>query len=104
MLEFAALKPRRDGVSGRYFNPFLQEQADRKEGLSWTGQAPDQFAGNSLSADRRVEMKIHEYQAKEVLRKFGVPTPKGIPCFSVDEAVKAAYGLPWPGEFAACSV
>ena len=30
-------------------------------------------------------MKIHEYQAKEVLRKFGVPTPRGIPCFSVDE-------------------
>ena len=38
-------------------------------------------------------MKIHEYQAKEVLRKFGVPTPKGIPCFSVDEAVKAADTL-----------
>jgi len=38
-------------------------------------------------------MKIHEYQAKEVLRKFGVPTPKGIPCFSVEEAVKAADTL-----------
>jgi succinyl-CoA synthetase beta subunit len=38
-------------------------------------------------------MKIHEYQAKEVLRKFGVPTPKGIPCFTVDEAVKAAETL-----------
>ena len=38
-------------------------------------------------------MKIHEYQAKEVLRKFGIPTPKGIPCFSVDEAVKAADTL-----------
>ncbi|HEY9397042.1 MAG TPA: succinyl-CoA synthetase subunit beta, partial [Burkholderiales bacterium] len=32
-------------------------------------------------------MKIHEYQAKEVLRKFGVVTPRSIPCFSVDEAV-----------------
>lgn len=38
-------------------------------------------------------MKIHEYQGKELLRKFGVPTPRGIPCFSVDEAVKAAETL-----------
>jgi len=38
-------------------------------------------------------MKIHEYQAKEVLRKFGVPTPRGIPCFSVEEAVDAADKL-----------
>ncbi len=39
-------------------------------------------------------MKIHEYQAKEVLRKYGVPTPRGVPCFSVDEAVKAAQAIP----------
>ncbi|TSA17887.1 MAG: ADP-forming succinate--CoA ligase subunit beta [Betaproteobacteria bacterium] len=39
-------------------------------------------------------MKIHEYQAKEVLRKFGVPTPRGTPCFSVEEAVKAAAAIP----------
>ena len=38
-------------------------------------------------------MKIHEYQGKEILRKFGVPTPKGIACFSVDEAVEAAQKL-----------
>jgi succinyl-CoA synthetase beta subunit len=38
-------------------------------------------------------VKIHEYQAKEVLRKFGVPTPRGVACFSVDEAVKAAQSL-----------
>jgi succinyl-CoA synthetase beta subunit len=38
-------------------------------------------------------MKIHEYQAKEVLRKYGVPTPRGFPCFSVDEAVEAAKKL-----------
>jgi len=38
-------------------------------------------------------MKIHEYQAKEILRKFGIVTPKGIACFSVDEAVKAAEQL-----------
>jgi succinyl-CoA synthetase beta subunit len=38
-------------------------------------------------------MKIHEYQGKEILRKFGVSTPRGVPCFSVDEAVKAAEKL-----------
>ena len=38
-------------------------------------------------------MKIHEYQAKEILRKYGVATPRGIPCFRVDEAVDAAAKL-----------
>jgi succinyl-CoA synthetase beta subunit len=35
-------------------------------------------------------MKIHEYQAKEILRQFNVATPEGIPAFSVDEAAQAA--------------
>ncbi len=38
-------------------------------------------------------MKIHEYQAKEVLRQYAVPTPRGSVCFSVDEAEKAARNL-----------
>jgi succinyl-CoA synthetase beta subunit len=38
-------------------------------------------------------MKIHEYQGKEILRRFGIPTPRGIPAFSVDEAVRAAQSL-----------
>jgi len=38
-------------------------------------------------------VKIHEYQGKEILRRFGVPTPRGIPAFSVDEAVRAAETL-----------
>jgi succinyl-CoA synthetase beta subunit len=38
-------------------------------------------------------MKIHEYQAKEILRKYGVPTPRSVPCFSVDEALAAARSL-----------
>jgi succinyl-CoA synthetase beta subunit len=38
-------------------------------------------------------MNIHEYQGKEIFRKFGVPTPRGFPAFSVDEAVKAAEQL-----------
>jgi succinyl-CoA synthetase beta subunit len=41
-------------------------------------------------------MKIHEYQAKEILRHFGVPVPRGFPCFSVDEAVEAARKLGGP--------
>ena len=38
-------------------------------------------------------MKIHEYQGKEILRKYGVATPRGLACFSVDEAVAAAESL-----------
>jgi succinyl-CoA synthetase beta subunit len=38
-------------------------------------------------------LKIHEYQGKEIFRKFGMPVPRGIPAFSVDEAVKAAQSL-----------
>jgi len=38
-------------------------------------------------------MKIHEYQGKELFRKFGVPTPRGVACFSVDEALAAAKQL-----------
>jgi len=41
-------------------------------------------------------MNIHEYQAKEVLRTFGVPVPKGQAAFSVEEAVKAAEALGGP--------
>jgi succinyl-CoA synthetase beta subunit len=38
-------------------------------------------------------MKIHEYQAKELLRKYGVVTPRGFHCISVDATVKAAEEL-----------
>ncbi|HMK85468.1 MAG TPA: ATP-grasp domain-containing protein, partial [Steroidobacteraceae bacterium] len=38
-------------------------------------------------------MNIHEYQGKEILRRFGVATPRGVPCFSVPEADAAARGL-----------
>jgi len=41
-------------------------------------------------------MKIHEYQGKEILRRFGVPVPRGFACFSVDEAVEAARKLAVP--------
>src|ERR1700689_5383554 len=38
-------------------------------------------------------MNVHEYQGKAILRKFGVATPQGIPCFSVAEADDAARKL-----------
>src|SRR5579885_1220739 len=41
-------------------------------------------------------MKIHEYQGKEILRKFGVPTPEGRVAFTVADAVKTAKELGLP--------
>ena len=41
-------------------------------------------------------MNIHEYQAKELLAKYGVAVPKGIAALTVDEAVAAAEALPGP--------
>jgi succinyl-CoA synthetase beta subunit len=41
-------------------------------------------------------MNIHEYQAKAVLREFGVPVPRGVPAFNVDEAVRGAQELGGP--------
>jgi succinyl-CoA synthetase beta subunit len=38
-------------------------------------------------------MNIHEYQGKEILRKYGVTTPRGYPCFTPHEAVEAAQKL-----------
>ena len=38
-------------------------------------------------------MNIHEYQAKELYRKYGIPVPKGIACMSVEEATAAAKKL-----------
>jgi succinyl-CoA synthetase beta subunit len=38
-------------------------------------------------------MNIHEYQGKEILRRYAVATPRGFPCFSVAEADEAARKL-----------
>ena len=38
-------------------------------------------------------MNVHEYQGKEILRKYGVATPRGVACFTVEEAVSAADEL-----------
>ncbi len=44
-------------------------------------------------ADDAIPMKIHEYQGKEIFRRFGLPTPRGFAAFSVEEAVEAAKKL-----------
>ncbi|HSV05596.1 MAG TPA: ADP-forming succinate--CoA ligase subunit beta [Candidatus Binatus sp.] len=41
-------------------------------------------------------MNIHEHQAKELLRRYGVAVPDGQPCFTVDEAVAAGSRLGFP--------
>src|SRR5712691_6208998 len=41
-------------------------------------------------------MNVHEYQAKQLLRQYGVPVAQGAPAFTPDEAVKAAQSLPGP--------
>jgi len=53
------------------------------------------FVKNAPS-DCEIPMKIHEYQGKEILSRFGVPVPRGIPAFSVEEAVAAAEKLGGP--------
>jgi len=52
-------------------------------------------AASSHPAERN-RMNIHEYQAKELLAKFGVGIPAGYPALSVEEAVAAAKKLPGP--------
>ena len=51
-----------------------------------------------VEQDVPLNMKIHEYQAKEIMRQYGVPTPRGVVCASVDEAASATQdlgGLTW---------
>ena len=40
--------------------------------------------------ERGENMKIHEYQGKEILKKFGVPVPIGKVAFNVEDAGRAA--------------
>ncbi len=52
-------------------------------------RAPPPFRHRSADAS----MKIHEYQGKEILARFGIPVPRGYPAFSVREATEAAQKL-----------
>lgn len=40
-------------------------------------------------------MNIHEYQAKELLAKYGIAVPAGHAALTIDEAIKGAEQLPW---------
>src|SRR5260221_577043 len=57
------------------------------------GRAACRWKCGSDKKSQRSAMKIHEYQAKEILRNYGVITPRGVACFSVDEAVAATGKL-----------
>jgi succinyl-CoA synthetase beta subunit len=52
--------------------------------------------GQTRPPERHEPMNIHEYQAKELLAKFGVPVPAGFSAMSVEEAVAASEKLPGP--------
>ena len=54
---------------------------------------PRRFGRMSPNNGRHERMNIHEYQAKEILRKYGVTTPQGFACSSPEEAVQAAERL-----------
>ena len=41
------------------------------------------------NGDNELKMKVHEYQGKQIFQKYGIPTPKGIPAFSIEDALKA---------------
>src|SRR5206468_3813291 len=45
---------------------------------------------------KELHVKVHEYQGKEIFRRYGMVVPPGQPAFSVDEAVKAAQSLGGP--------
>jgi len=48
---------------------------------------------SQLNSTQGKRMKIHEYQGKQILKKFGVTVPRGIHCTTVEDAVKAAETL-----------
>jgi succinyl-CoA synthetase beta subunit len=54
---------------------------------------PSGAARPAFSTPTSVNMKIHEYQGKELLRNFDVPVPRGYPAFTTQEALEAAQRL-----------
>ena len=53
----------------------------------------DGSADHTRNPETKADMKIHEYQGKEIFRRFGVATPRGVACFSVEDAMAAAEKL-----------
>jgi succinyl-CoA synthetase beta subunit len=60
------------------------------------GAAAHAIQHRLIASEEKQPMKIHEYQGKEILRHFGVPVPRGIAAFTVQEAVEAAQKLGGP--------
>jgi succinyl-CoA synthetase beta subunit len=57
---------------------------------------PYYFRGSPAAIRQGQRMKIHEYQGKELLKKFGVPVPRGIVARTIAEAYQAATELDTP--------
>src|SRR5262249_22807951 len=75
--------------------PAGRSHRDWRSNLSMSAAPPAPRKKSEIARGRR-SMNIHEYQAKAVLRDFGVPVPRGIPAFTVEEAEKAAHQLGGP--------
>ena len=58
--------------------PFQLDQCHALE----TSYRDGEEAVPKMASRAKEQMKIHEYQGKEIFRKFGMPTPRGIACFS----------------------
>ena len=82
------------GLARRIADAITPSETARAGGhLSAAPSRSPALPGNPSESER---MNIHEYQAKDVLKGFGVPVATGIPAFSVDEAVAAAEKLGGP--------
>src|SRR5438067_708161 len=98
-----AVRNDRRSIAG-YSKLLMIEPGVRLRGAQALGKLNRVLINNSKGVRRRRErfprcpppefaMKIHEYQGKELLKKFGVPVPRGIVARSVDEAYQAAKDL-----------
>ena len=47
----------------------------------------------SFQTQTKLHMKIHEYQARQLFRKYGIPVPEDVLCYTVSEVEKAARDL-----------
>ena len=86
----------RKGVPRNPWGAFSYRKHNGPFAALHTWLAPPIVRPLSLAISGANSMNIHEYQAKEVLRGFGVPVPKGKAAFTVAEAVKAAEELGGP--------
>jgi len=77
------------------FNPVFSKSIQYSEGL--TRDTTSFAAKATRKAD--VQMKIHEYQAKELVTQYSPPTPDGGLCHTTQEIVRATGELSFPVAF-----